>query len=469
MLRNLRWQLSLLYVLAAAALILLIGSGAYGLLSYYFLSSTDLALQYKVALEFIKLGQKVPGDLQAADAEWQVSRKIPTPTPPTSSHEQEDHEDSSHDQENTQAPLPTNQTALGESDEYYDSELASVFLLPLTTEGQIISNPNAYSLSFQPDAQAVAAAQAAGRDFRTVRQDDNRLRLFTYAASLNGVPIVLQAGRSLKDQDRLLNQLLVGLAILGGLSILLVGGGSWRLDGRSLIPAQQAWDRQQAFVANASHELRAPLTLLRASAEVARRGLPAQDAQAELLGDILKETDHMSRLVDDLLLLSRLDAGRLKLERQPTPADGLLHDLAREVGRLAEARGVAVKVIYAQGSVLADPVRLRQVMLILLDNALRHTPSGGMIQLEARALDGRRAQWRVADTGSGIPAHHLPHVFERFYRGETDRSQSNSGSGLGLAIAKGLVEAMHGQISVASNPGQGTQVTMIFPVASETH
>jgi len=461
MLKNLRWQLSLLYVLAAAVLIALIGGGAYGLLSYYFESSTDLALQYKVALEYIKIGQPVPPDLQTADRIWQTSRKLPTATlPPKKVEDREEEGDEEESEYATQKDGSLYLESGEEYEEYYDSELASIFLLPINAQGQIISNPNAYNLSFQPDSQAIAIALTNGSDFRTVRQDNgSRVRLFTYRVSAKDGLAVLQVGRSLNDQDRMLSQLLVGLIVMGGLSVLTVGVGSWWLAGRSLIPAQQAWDRQQAFVANASHELRTPLTLLRASAEVARRGLDAKEPRHELLGDILSETDHMSQLVDDLLLLSRLDAGRLNLDRRPVEAVALLNDLAREVGHLAAERGVTLQVVHAQGNVLADSVRLRQVLLILLDNALRHTPAGGTISLEARS-DGRRAQWRVSDTGGGIPARHLPHIFERFYRGEEDRSQPSKGSGLGLAIAKGLVESMQGQITFTSQAGKGTQATI---------
>ena len=459
MLRNLRWHLSGLYVLAAAALVTLIGGGAYGLLSYYFQSSTDLALQYKVALEYARVGQPVPPDLQAVDQAWQTSRALPTLTPPPVKSE-DDHDESHEESEHKEQPTGK------EYDEDYDSELASIFLLPIDAQGQIISNPNAYKLSFQPDSQAIQAALTNGNDFRTVNQPDgSRVRLFTYRVSVDDGLAVLQVGRSIKDQDRVLGQLLVGLIILGSLSVMVVGISSWWLAGRSLIPAQRAWDRQQTFIANASHELRTPLTLLRASAEVARRGLNTQDARYELLGDILNETDHMNELVDELLLLSRLDAGHLKLDRQPVDVAVLIDDLAREMGRLAVESGVTIEVSHAQGVVvLADATRLRQVLLIVLDNALRHTHEGGAIHLEARN-DGRVVQLRISDTGSGIPTQHLPKIFERFYRGEEDRSQSSHGSGLGLAIARSLVEAMQGRITLTSQPGQGTQVTIQLPMA----
>lgn len=544
MLKKLRWQLSLLYVLAAAVLIVLIGGGAYGLLSYYFQSSTDLVLQYKVALEFARQGQSVPADLQPADEAWQTRHKL-TPAPratepledesedetpqpsvvtgqpgyatedaarltatptaegalPSVEPTEQDGEEEEDSIQPSVTPMPTAASetppapgpsavlqkrnsagnkdaaqpamatpvptatlpAVAAGEEAYDSELAAVFLLPVDANGQVISLAGNPPAPFQPNLEAVNAALINGSDFRTVRlEDDSRMRLFTYRVNQDDRQTVYQVGRSLKDQDHALQQLLLGLGLLGSASLLGVGAASWWLAGRALIPAQQAWDRQQTFVGNASHELRAPLTLLRASAEVARRGLSAQEPRYELLGDVLSETDHMSALVDDLLLLSRLDDGRMKLELQPVQAADLLNDLAREMGRVAAGRGVTLDVPRAAGSALADPVRLRQVLLILLDNALRHTPAEGAIHMEAW-VEKHQAHFLVSDSGSGIPARHLPHVFERFYRGEEDRSQRPGGSGLGLAIARGLAEAMHGQISLASQEGRGTRVTLTLP------
>lgn len=452
MLRNLRWQLSGIYVLAAAVLVILISGGVYGLVNYYFESSMDLALQYKVALEYTKLGQSVPTDLQDANRAWQNNRM------PATTSSQPKSEGESDSEQNT--PLDSSESG----EEWYDSQLASIFILPIDSQGQIISNPNTYTLSFSPDSQAVEAALVNGSDFRTVQTDSIRIRLFTYRVSIEDGVSVLQVGRSLKDQDRLLHQLLVGLIIMGSICILVVGLSSWWLAGRSLIPAQQAWNRQQTFIANASHELRTPLTLMRASAEVARRSLNTQDEGYALLGDILTETDHMSHLVEDLLLLSRLDVGSLKLELQPVVADTILNDLSREMSRVATERSVTLDVLDTEGTVLADPTRLRQVLLILLDNALHHTSAGGSIHLSARVA-GSQVKWQISDTGSGISAKHLPHVFERFYRGETDRSQEGGGSGLGLAIAKGLVEAMQGQITIVSQTGQGTQVLLTLPAS----
>jgi hypothetical protein len=326
MLNRLRWQFTALYIIAATLLIFLIGGAAYGLLAYYFESANDLALQYKVALAYSSAGLEVPDNLKLADQRWQTRNPVVLPTPQSETEHNDDDKDE-NDEEDHAAPsvLATN-SADHEGEETYDSELSAVFLLPVDAQGILLDNPNIYTPPLTPNLAAVESAILLGNDFRTVRlEDGSRVRLFSYRVD-NGTyfqqsrsPAALQVGRSLKDQDRILTQLLIGLVILGGASVLSVGVGSWWLAGRSVKPAQQAWDRQQAFVANASHELRTPLTLLRASAEVAQRGLDASDGRYSLLGDILQETDYMSQLVDDLLLLSRLDAGRLNLKFDLTP------------------------------------------------------------------------------------------------------------------------------------------------------
>jgi signal transduction histidine kinase len=146
------------------------------------------------------------------------------------------------------------------------------------------------------------------------------------------------------------------------------------------------------------------------------------------------------------------------------PLPAMLADVQRQVGRLAAERGVQVVIEDAQGRVQADPTRLRQVLLILLDNALKHTPAGGNIRLTA-GPQGHSVQIGVTDTGSGIAPEHLAHVFERFYQAHQARSGGESGTGLGLAIAKGLIEAQHGRIVISSQVGRGTQVTLTLPAA----
>jgi signal transduction histidine kinase len=316
---------------------------------------------------------------------------------------------------------------------------------------------------FPPEPAAAAAALAAGRDLRTATVGGAPARLLTYRTGLDDGPALLQLGRPLGDQQRLLAQLLTGLLALGGLGTLGLGGASWWLAGRSIAPVEAAWERQRRFVANASHELRAPLTLLRASAEVALRDLPAEDRDRRgLLEDVLGECDHIARLVEDLLLLSRLDAGRLAVAPEEVALPELLVDLGRAVGRLAADRGVRLEVEPGGGTVWADRARLRQVLIILLDNALGHTPAGGTVRVRAAGGNGE-AVLVVEDTGPGIAPADLGRVFEPFFRSDRARADRRDGSGLGLAIAKALVEAHGGTIRMTSPPGAGARAEVRLP------
>ena len=447
MLRSLRVRLSLLYLAASFTLVVLLGAATYGLLTLYFQRATDLALQYKMATEFRARGLPLTAALTAAEQAWlQDTNRSVKPsigfTPQSNSSDEEEEE----------GGIPIAVKPVGEDEERYDSNLAPVFVLP---EGGSISISGQRIVA---DPAAIAQAAQNGSDLRTVlNADGSRLRLLTYSI---GGGAFLQAGRLLSDQDRLLSQYLAGLFFLGCIASLLLASASWVLAGRSIKPAQRAWDQQQQFISNASHELRAPLTLLRANADYALRTSSA-DERKESLQDIVNDVDYMDRLVEDLLLLSRLDAHRLTLVDDPISIPELLGETARQVEKLAVARDVHLSVESVSGTVRGDRVRLRQVLLIVLDNALRFAPSGGTIRL-ASHVSGRQVAISVTDSGSGIPPEHLPHIFERFYQVPGQEGDMR-GNGLGLSIAKGLVEAHHGKISIASQPGKGTSVEILLP------
>ncbi len=465
MFRGLRWRLTGLYLAAATILVLVVGGGAYQLLTLYFQSTTDLALQHVMAVEFQLRDEPLPAELAAANASWYANRNRNAPAVTAAS---DDHEDD--DDEDNHEGDPSGVQSLREAfslEQANDGELASVFVLPLGADG-VELNPIGSTSPIAPNAEALSVALASGSDLRTVQATDGTpVRVLTYRFADDEGLAALQVGRSLRDQDRVLDQLVTALLGLSAVSAVFVGAASWWLAGRALRTAQNAWARQQSFISSASHELRTPLTLLRASAEVALRELPPGGGDARtLLGDVLDETDHMARLVDDLLVLSRLDAGRLTLERKAVKLDGLLADVERQVGRLAETARITLSSTAEAGTVLGDVTRLRQVLLILLDNALRYTPAGGSIRLEGRRM-GRRYQIVVSDTGSGIAPDHLPHVFERFYRADSARTAqpNHNNVGLGLSIARGLVQAHAGQIEIASSPGHGTRITLTLPLA----
>ena len=228
---------------------------------------------------------------------------------------------------------------------------------------------------------------------------------------------------------------------------------------------EQTLDSQRHFVADASHELRTPLTTVRGNIELLSHE-PPMDAKerADVLADTKDEVERLIRLVHQLLVLARADAGQA-LRREPLPIKPLLDDICRQSRLLAPRRTLFCDPP-PDVQVLGDRDALKQVLLILLDNALAHTSPGATIELTAVTADGQ-VVIRVRDTGAGIAPDMLPHIFERFYRGQVSRSGTSTG--LGLSIAKELVEAQEGTITVESQAGQGSVFTVTLPRAMGVH
>jgi signal transduction histidine kinase len=275
---------------------------------------------------------------------------------------------------------------------------------------------------------------------------------------------VVQVGRSIAEQRdtlRLLRTLLTGT---GAVALVVAAVGGLLLANRALQPARLAFARQQEFVADAAHELRTPLTLLRADAEVLLRGrdrLSPEDA--DLLDDIVAEVEHVSDLTSDLLLLVRLDAGQLPLEREVVDLAEVAEAVAGRFEPLAAEKGVRVSVAPAEPAlVMADRRRVEQVAMILLDNAIKYANRDDAIAVSATHQDGT-AQLAVTDTGPGIPEEHLARLGQRFYRVDKARSRELGGAGLGLAIARSIATVHGGALEIASQPGKGTSVTLSLP------
>ena len=217
---------------------------------------------------------------------------------------------------------------------------------------------------------------------------------------------------------------------------------------------------QRRFVADASHELRTPLTTMRGNMELLRLDPPLDQAErTEILADSIDEVERMIRLVNQLLTLARADAGQA-LRREPLALGPLLEDVCRQAKLITSRRQILCQPPPEEPIVMGDKDALKQVLLALIDNAHVHTPPGTVIGLSVTLAD-RLASVRVRDSGPGIAPDVLPHIFERFYRGDAPRS--GTGAGLGLAIAKELVERQDGTISVESELGQGTVFSVTLP------
>ncbi len=223
---------------------------------------------------------------------------------------------------------------------------------------------------------------------------------------------------------------------------------------------KQLFDAQQRLVADVSHEMRTPLTVIRGNVDLLRA---MGCADQESLDALTRESERMTRLVSDLLLLSQADAGELPMRFTKVNVSQLAH----EVGRMAQviANGRVSIIVKAEDDLVieADPDRLKQVLINLTDNAIKHTPDGGEVRIECVAFYNGFVRLSVSDTGVGIPERDLPHIFERFYRVDKSRSRSYGGAGLGLSIAYTIVQAHHGRIVVNSKEGVGTTFDIYIP------
>lgn len=205
------------------------------------------------------------------------------------------------------------------------------------------------------------------------------------------------------------------------------------------------------MITHVAHDLRTPLSALKGYSEGLQDGVLDKD---EVASHILTEVRGMERLVQDLSLVSRVEAGKIELQMKPVQVSGVLDDLQERFRAAFEDKGVALQVTSQEGlQVHADQERLSQVLNNLLSNALRHTPTGGTVTVKAEK-QGKQVLFKVQDTGIGIPPEHLGRIFDRFYRIDAHRNRHDGGSGVGLTIVKGLTELMGGTVQVESQPGQ---------------
>ena len=336
-----------------------------------------------------------------------------------------------------------------------------VFFLALGPDGTVLSNPQQVSTTDLPWPQTREPT------FATIQLGDGDNARVVLRRMPDGGLLV--TGQSLEPEQTALHTLLLVLVGGGGLGLLLSLAAAWFLSGRALIPIQQAFQRQQEFVADASHELRTPLTVLRSATDLmnAHRDEPLE-RNGELFDDVRAEIARMERLAQDLLTLARSDASGLELMTAPVEMADIAAEVVRRTTPMAQNEGVelALQADSHPATVEADPDRLQQVLLILIDNSIKHTPRGGKVEVRVRR-HGQAAQIEVADTGTGIAPEHLPRIFDRFYRADKARARARGGTGLGLAIAKMLVEAHGGELQLTSTLGVGTQVTLTLPTIAQ--
>jgi heavy metal sensor kinase len=385
---------------------------------------------------------------------------------------------------------------LGDSDER--------FFQVLDVSGRAVASSR--MIGKRPLLQGAALNRVASGELRSFTVDDvrglpGRARIRATRVDGRTGPRLLLVGESLEDRDETVRAFLIELSIVGPAALLLVSLLGYGLATAALRPVESmrreadaisasepgrrlplpasrdevrrlgetlnemldrlesALERERAFVADASHELRTPLALLKTELELALRRSRSQEELERALRSAAEEADRLTRLADDLLLLARVDRGRLPLRREKVAARGLLARIAERFADRARAAGRKITVDAQDGLTLtADPLRLEQAIGNLLENALRH--GGGGIRLSAAARNGQ-AEVHVQDEGAGFPAEFLPSAFDRFSR--ADEARSGDGAGLGLTIAAAIAAAHGGSIHAANRDG-GADVWLALPV-----
>jgi heavy metal sensor kinase len=362
-----------------------------------------------------------------------------------------------------------------------------------------------------PLSAAVLQAAAEGRD-HTVSDSSlghYPLRVYTYPVYENGqLTHLLQVAQSLASVEETLQELQGTFFTFGPLVLAVLGIGGWLLVGWALSPVarmtkavrkinaeslsqrlplghgqdeisqlaetfndllarlEDSFRKIKQFSGDASHELRTPLTIIRGETEVALRWAKDPEEMRSALQSNLEEIDRMGRIIEDLLTLAKSEAGEMPLEMKEFSLSDLVQQLYLQGRMLGEAKQMDVSLqldVAEEIRIRGDELRLRQMFLNLITNAIKYTPERGKVVI-SMAVDEGRAVVTVRDSGIGIPAEHLPHIFSRFYRIDKARNREDGGTGLGLAIVKWIVEVHDGKIRVTSNPDQGSIFTVFLPI-----
>lgn len=403
-------------------------------------------------------------------------------------------------------PVSFDEFSNGEVQSFPEREIARI----LDPQGNLVASPFGREEDELPlSAEGLQTLQSGSDWWQTETVAEEEMLIYSRPVIVDDeVAYIVQVARPLTERNRSLQSLVKTLFNAGLLNTLIAFGIGWIFSSMTLAPIhritqtakeigeerdfsrrvdyngpqdevgqlastfnamlarlQDAFQKvgrslemQRNFVADVSHELRTPLTTLRGNLGLLKHS-PAPEIQADILSDMVDESDRLIRLVNDLLQLARADAGR-SLARETVDVSAVLSETCRQASQLDTDREIQLEAA-KDISILGDRDALKQVLLILLDNALKH--STGRVNVSAQKQD-RKIEIRIQDFGEGIPPETLEHVFDRFYRGED--ASAIPGFGLGLPIAKTLVEGIGGEIQMESEVGKGSRVTMRFPSTS---
>lgn len=342
---------------------------------------------------------------------------------------------------------------------------SNTFFVRLDKNGKYIDYTSNIAIPEPERSSLIAHVQKQPEDEGFFKNETFNVKYLKYEKT-NGSILVFLDNRL---EAFILNSIVTRSFVIGLISLALVFIISWYLANKAIKPIKESWEKQMEFVSDASHELRTPMAVMTSTLDVI---LDNEDEtvreQSHWLNNIKEELERTHRLVNDLLQLARYDANEEYYITESFDLIGLTQNLVTAFQPLAAKEGIEItfrdlctKPVY----VLGNAYRMKQLLTILLDNAIQFNCENGSVTITA-TLQNSLISLSVSDTGAGIAQEHLDKIFDRFYRVDKSRSRSNGGSGLGLSIAKCIVLEHKGKISVASTLGQGSCFNMTFPIES---
>ena len=300
------------------------------------------------------------------------------------------------------------------------------------------------------------------------------LKTKEYKLMMTAMPIVIEGnkvgmiyvGRDITAIYRVQEKSTIILAIISAITLILATIAGHVMAGRAIIPLKIAYEKQRQFTADASHELRTPLSVVMSSIDVLQNDVSqASPFIKQVMEDMKDETKRMAKLVADLLAIARNDSYGIAIVKQKFDVIEMIEQVIRKMNPLAESKNI--KLYFAKQPMLeiyADMERIKQLLVILVDNAIKYTPENGVVTIKiGHNQDGKKLMLMITDTGIGIPKADQTHIFDRFYRVDKARSRESGGAGLGLAIAKGIVDLHGGELTVESNVGSGATFIVVLP------
>ena len=335
------------------------------------------------------------------------------------------------------------------------------------TEGNLLASRGSLILGIKPRLGA-----------RMIQREDERTKIRTFTISVYqdssqpNQPILrgfIQASQPTEDIEIVQNQLLWGLGMGGALTLVLVGlGGLW-LTQRAIKPVELSFEQLKQFTADASHELRSPLTAIKTSVDVIRNHPERiHPKDTKKLSAIASATTQMSRLVEDLLFLARTDAAEYTFtrKRESITLNEILYHVVSLLDPSAQVKDISLDYHQAlMVTIMGDKAQLNRLFTNLIENALHYTPSGGKVEVVI-TKQNRYGVVSIQDTGIGIDAEQLPYIFDRFWRADKARSRREGGTGLGLSIAMAIAQGHGGKITVSSQVNQGSCFQVRLPLSA---